>query len=169
MADSPLQKAPAGLLGLFDLKTLGENPNGFARTLVPVADVRQHYGANGQQVLTTTASSSVGATLLLTVPENQVYRVLAIGALLSCSIGAVFSKDIQIAVVLSREFAIPLNAINFPLRGVTTTVVEEWAFGQWFDEPPLLLPGWQFGARFQYASGGALTQLCRAVVQPLPL
>lgn len=169
-ADSRLQKAPAGLLGLFDLKTLGENPNGFARTVVPVADVRMFYGANGQEVLETTAAPSLtGGTLLFTVPPTVTYRLLAVGGIVIAGAGAILASDIRQAVVIDKTFAVICAQQYSPTRGVTLTVNEEFYGGVWFNEPPLLLPGWRFGTRNMFSSSANLTQLCRAIVQPLPL
>lgn len=43
---SPLQKFPAGLLGLLNLKTLGRAPQAFSGQVVPTIDASEFYGAD---------------------------------------------------------------------------------------------------------------------------
>jgi hypothetical protein len=43
--DSPLQKVPLGLLGQLSLKTLGNNPQLFSDTVVPVVGRGPHDNA----------------------------------------------------------------------------------------------------------------------------
>lgn len=45
-ADNPLDKAPRGLTSVFDLKTLGRQPDEFGLLLAPVADTYEHYVAD---------------------------------------------------------------------------------------------------------------------------
>jgi len=171
VADSPLQKAPSGLLGLFDLKTQGYNPNLFGDRVTPVVDVRAFYGVNNLDVLSTSsAGSATASTLVFTVPDLRIYRVLGICGLAQCGVGAVFATDLNIGVVINRTFAVVVDTTTHALRGVTTTVSEEFTGGLWFDEPPILGPGWQFGVRFGFTTTGSLvTQNVRAIVENLPL
>lgn len=81
MADSPLQKAPSGLTGFFDLKTLGAQPTLFADRVMPVVEVSEFYAVPANRTIQTgTASLNArGSSVSLTVPSGVLWRVHAIG------------------------------------------------------------------------------------------
>lgn len=78
MADSPLQAAPQGLLGAFNLKTLGDNPSIFGGSVQPVVEAMGFYGLPKRSFQLATGNlQNPGDILTLTVPAGQVWRVLA--------------------------------------------------------------------------------------------
>lgn len=97
-----LHKAPLGLLGAFDLKALGRQPNEFAETLLPVTDVTDFYLQPNAVVRTAAAATgALGATLVnLTPAQNEVWRVKGVSIVVARA-----AAD----AALSLEFVLGLN------------------------------------------------------------
>jgi hypothetical protein len=77
---SPLQKSPLGLLGAFDLKTLGHQPNQFGDVVMPVHGVTDQYLLPQLAIVTASATIAIAGNSAVTsipVPQGQVWRVLA--------------------------------------------------------------------------------------------
>lgn len=117
MADSPLHKAPAGLLELFNLKVLGQQPNLFGELVSPVVDVRDFYGQN---ILIASGTGGEVGTLLnlferLTLTSNLGLR--GIGAILT--LGGTGGTDLSITVGWESDagFRVPLATHSFAAVG----------------------------------------------------
>lgn len=79
-----LNRIPAGLLSLFQIKSLGENPSKFEDTVRPVVDLRKNY----YQSLGLNIAANVGvgldandkgtAVAAITIPEDEIWVVVGI-------------------------------------------------------------------------------------------
>ena len=141
--DSPLHKAPQGILGAFALKTLGQNPDVFGGTIRPGVDVFDHYLFDELQrrfdnpVVTNPATvSSLGSII---VPQGQVYRILAIGVN-----GALDAADVALTGLVSvsvnpTQSPGPINiwSADFVKGGVFVQA------GLYLPRPLTLPPGWE--------------------------
>lgn len=76
-----LQKAPAGLLGAFDLKVEGRNPPDFGEAIVGTVDVYDQYLAQNQKIDRQTLSIPNPSTQnagIHTVPAGKCWRLLTV-------------------------------------------------------------------------------------------
>jgi hypothetical protein len=155
-----LQKAPSGLLGAFDLKVEGRNPDEFSDTVVPVVDVYDQYLALNSEVvpgsvlITNPATSN---TVTHTVPQGQQWRLLAWGG------------DGVLAVA-DAALVIAWNTAVYGPGGIDTVMVQPHgnmtrggdtnrAAAIGFVSPrPLLLPsGWAIAASVQLSAAPAVS------------
>lgn len=148
MADSPLQKAPYGLLGAFDLKTRGEQPSRFFDGVQPTTDVTDFYVApnsmvysNTQAVVAPAASAQVELNPLT---PRTVWRIRAIGAqinlnaadatarrVINLEIGDGSSPILRVPVILGQE----LNPSGLAYDSARAGIL--------FHRPFFLPPGWR--------------------------
>jgi len=101
---SRLDKAPDGLLGTFDLKTLGRNPDKFGDTVEPGIDVAEFYLLRSRTCQSSGgAFASLGtATGTLIVPNAEIWRVNLIGVL-NVRAAADIALTLRDMVVLNRS------------------------------------------------------------------
>lgn len=120
VADSPLHKSPDGLLGAFDLKVRGQNPDLFSDRLQPVVDVYDQYLA--QQLVPVIGSTgtitgpATGASTTLTVPDGFAWRVIAVGAISALAAGDA-ALTAQYSFSLVARSSLP-NAVPFAVSPV---------------------------------------------------
>lgn len=168
MADSKLQTAPLGLLGAFQLKTLGDNPTLFGDRLQPVIEAMGFYGlASRSFQLATGNLTNPGDTLTLTVPARQIWRVLCvsgravIGALdVNGFVGFVGTRptsDVNQSLVAIAE-----NQVVQPAAGATTI---HCAVSSGFGEPFFLGPGAQLALFLGIAFNAARACSLQAIVE----
>lgn len=75
-----LQAAPIALLGLFGLKHEGQNPSEFNPVVTPVVNISDFYLLPGRTAaLDTTTTVAAGTLQEFGPPENEAWRVTAIG------------------------------------------------------------------------------------------
>jgi hypothetical protein len=143
VTDSPLQKAPLGLLGALDLKTLGVNPDVFAGSVLPVVDAWEHYLAD--QLLVTTASSTIGigtsgASVSPSVPVGYMWRLLAVGVSAVLNVAdAAFTSSWGASIARSPD---PTSAIiaNLQTLGLAGSLSRSGGF--LVPHPLVLQSGW---------------------------
>jgi hypothetical protein len=84
-----LQKGPDGLLGALDLKTTGANPSQFPEHLQAVVECTPYYLLRNRFLASATAAfAAINVTIAsLTVPQDEVWRVKALGITLSRVVG----------------------------------------------------------------------------------
>ncbi|HJS32393.1 MAG TPA: hypothetical protein VJ924_10375 [Alphaproteobacteria bacterium] len=98
---SPLQKAPDGLLGALDLKTLGRSPSQFPDALQAVFEAQEFYLLGLRRITSIGgAFAAIGATIGgITVPQNEVWRVNAIAiAVTRAAADAALNIEVQVAL-----------------------------------------------------------------------
>lgn len=120
-----LQKAPEGLLGALELKTLGQNPNAFGDTVVPFFDVAGFYGL--PNTLTTSALSSnvvavASFAAAITVPDGEVWR-LRYGGFTLEGFTAGDSAWAALAMARTTSPVVPLLQMPAPVLAVATDVL----------------------------------------------
>jgi len=168
VADSPLQKAAFGLLGLFDLKQLGQNPTVFAETVVPMADVSDFYGAPLQQFIgaTTALAQNHGDTVSLTVPSGFVYRVHAIAA--SVSTGNPITSADGIAVAVQVGVPAAFVTLAYEESPLTAPAAGSASLTAAYAGKALVLPpGTTMSAVLLRTFSAAVELRVRALVEPL--
>lgn len=106
----PLQKSPLGLLGAFDLKTLGSNPSAFGEVVTPVAEVLPFYTVTRRISYTSaTTDADVFATQeTITVPDGKVWRLLSATAVLNVPAAATLVSPV-ISFVLGFQPLVNTN------------------------------------------------------------
>lgn len=111
--NSPLHKAPLGLIEIFNLKTLGRQPDLFSDTVAPTIDTRDFYSAG--LLLASGTGGEVGALLNLfeRLTLTAHVGVRGIGAILT--IGAAGGTNVSITVGYENEsgFRCPLGTHSF--------------------------------------------------------
>jgi len=76
-----LQKAPIGLLGAFDLKNQGQNPNEFSETVVPTFDASTLYlGRRVEESSNTSTGEVAAASVQLDVDDKHLWLMRAASA-----------------------------------------------------------------------------------------
>jgi hypothetical protein len=132
--ESPLQKAPDGLLGALDLKTLGRSPFLFPAELQATLEATPYYLLrNRKQQSVTVTVSGINVTLTAwTVPQDEVWRLKAVSVVLSrnvadialvpdfgviirratststtCLFSAIFPATIATDLIQQRGFVLP--------------------------------------------------------------
>jgi hypothetical protein len=162
--DKPLQKAPLGLLGLLDLKTLGRNPDGFNNTVVATIEASDMYGAPNAQILTASGNlQNVGDTLSLTVPSSTAYRVRSFA-------GAVTTIATENAG-LALGFQTSANSNFAPWYSQNSTqaaAAQNFRAARYFERPPIIGPGSILLVYNLIAFGAARAASLVAVVEPIP-
>jgi len=120
---SPLQKAPDGLLGALDLKTLGHSPSQWPDTLQGVIEATPYYLLRNRRAYTGGAAfAAINATIFAhTVPDSDVWRVKALSVIIARA-AADIALNIEILVALRRAtntFGTPVFAAIFAPVAVT--------------------------------------------------
>lgn len=97
--DFPLHKAPDGLLGAFDLKTLGHRPDRFAEAIQGTTDVTDFYFRDLQTIPPAVAGNMTnpGDGIVMTVPAGVVWRMFSIGI-------AIFTDAADVAIAPYGRF-----------------------------------------------------------------
>lgn len=96
-----VQRLPWGLLGFFDIKTMGRYPNVLSDQLVVVLDELWNLNdANyGLVIVSSNPSAAVGfdTTPALTVPQQELWRVSALSIVVTTGVGEsiVFSPSVR--------------------------------------------------------------------------
>lgn len=131
----PLHKAPRGLLELFRLRTLGEQPRLFSEIVQPVVDVTEFYGQDLKLPLS--AAPTIGA---LPVTEDLVFtgpvRLHAIAAVLVVGAAAATNVTLECGIafdVAGSRLRAPLQSIFLPSlaagqRATVSTPTPAWVF-----------------------------------------
>jgi hypothetical protein len=168
----PLQKAPRGLLGLFSLKVLGQNPFGFADAVQPTFDASAMYGADLiDTALVSTAGLNNSLSQIITVPNTEVWRVRGVGMnFLTSAAFAAAASGVALSVQLvpiNGVVSVPITApffVGAPAASLT------YRAGAWLPDPPVLLGGMaiQFSADFA-ATAGTATASGRVWFERIPL
>lgn len=175
MADSPLQKAPLGLLGAFALKVLGVNPDFFGRTVVPIADVYDQYLATTElQIKQGSAVAAIGSgsefPATFTVPAGKVWRV--IGGSISGSLNVADAAiNVQGTFGVISPNSGPTAAVLATGPIMTGMQAGTRSFGCSF-RPPIFLPsGWSIssGVLFSAVTTVVSTWLATALIQEFDL
>jgi len=162
--DSPLQMAPAGLLGAFDLKVTGRNPDRFGDTVFPMTDITDFYLAQLLQSVGTTNTIAIGTTAgasVITVPAATVYRVLAISGEIVLG-----GADAALTATGITYVTPPVGsgAVYLPLTGAFTKVSTSlWLPGGRI-EPLVLTSGWRLTVAGNLSGANAATWNLRAAV-----
>jgi len=137
----PVQRSPSGLLGLFDSKSTGENPNALQRIIAPTVEVTPWYLARQLQSegnLVATTASAVDAVVERAIPDGQAWYMLS-GA---CNFGpAVPGEGVRLSFRIrtpdggyERVFTSPWTVVEGSANG-------NLSFGFLFRQPVILLPG----------------------------
>lgn len=168
MADSPLQKAPSGLTGFFDLKTLGQQPVKFSDTVLPVVEVSEFYAVPANRTIqtATAALNARGSAVSLTVPSGVLWRLHGIGWNGAFNAGDWWypAPLINIGNVTLRLPTPYVNAIQVPAAQDT-----ELSQGIVFDAPLLLQSGSLITLIAGTAIGTATNVTLSALVDSIPI
>lgn len=137
MAQSPLVKAPKGLLETFRLRYLGVNPGAFGDTVQPTVDVSDFYASD--LLLNSSSAPTVGAlgaglseALLLTAPVRL--RALSVGL----TIGAAAATNVWLNIGIQFPASLGFPAVNCALGGVFLAAANATALY----EHGVVCPGW---------------------------
>lgn len=167
---SPLQKAAHALLGAFNLKVLGQNPDRFGDTVTPVVDIYDQYLVNELLRVSTTVTiaGGSGVTSLVgspTVPQGFSWRVIAVGCLHNPAAG-----DVAISTWCAVGASQP-NASSSPFFSAQTVGAPTNRIASSLLARPLFLPsGWRLDFS-SYLSAGPASNLPMtgvALVQQIP-
>lgn len=165
-----IQKVPAGLLAMLNMKGTGQNPVDLAMQVLPTIDLSEAYSApliGFQQIETITA---IGQDAALTVPDGFVWRLLGMGTVMTnTGTGGAMIATTELRV--PRETGGGLSVGIWGEYGTTLITNEPREFGTLLDRPLWLPPGsvlQTFCRRFP-AGGGTTTLDFRALVQPLQI
>jgi len=141
VADSPLQKAPSGLLGAFDLKTLGQQPTKFGELVQPSVEVIDMYVplTIAEKTLNVT-NPDIEVADTFDVPNGELWLVRA-WAWLGTAPAADLAKNVNVWASFN-------NAANqVGVGGTTASNVPasgRRSVGAWLTDPIWLRPGWGF-------------------------
>lgn len=156
MSESPLQKAPRGLLELLRLKTLGEQPNAFDRTVSPSIDITDFYANDVQQTFNVN-NALAALPQTLTQPVTEPIRVLAMAA--EMTLGAAAGTRLQVRVGVRS----PQNTstVWFASENVTAGLAAGLSYVAVgiLSGPMVIPPGWTLVAHAVGDAGGADHQL----------
>ena len=129
-----LQKSPTGLLGAFELKTLGQNPSEFGEQVVPVVDVLDNYVAGDQRIernQTTLANPATFTSSTHRVPNGKVWRLLGIsfaGVLDVADAALTTTVDVRLSPDPLDSVVVLLQPVGPLLRGGSLTRACKAAF-----------------------------------------
>jgi len=143
-----LQKGPLGLLGAFALKVGGQNPTGFGDSVVPVAEVMDHYLATSE--LNSVVVNGLGGlvasvTRAFVVPAGKVWRVIGAGMQVGLNAADVALKSNITIGISSPNGGLPGTIV---LGGTDQGGAVFRSSGIVF-RPPLFLPsGWSVQETF---------------------
>lgn len=148
-----LQRYPLGLLGLLDLKDMGQGPSEFRRDLTTVIDATPFYlasrpSANSGQALAVNATGFFAAAGL-TITEQTVWVIQRMSARPSAALAAGVSIRYRLAISRAAGnniVALPNTASGAPTEFPNCAV----------DGPLLLLPGDALGIWVEQIAGGAI-------------
>lgn len=135
----PIQRSPSGLLGLFDIKALGQNPGWFEEAVQPVVDVTPWYLARQLQSegnLTATTAAAVGDFVERTVPDGQAWYMVS-G---SCNFGPVVAGERVKLSFRVKTVDAGFERI-FTSELMTAIAAAQLSAGFAFPQPLVLLPG----------------------------
>jgi len=167
VAGSRLQKAPLGLLGLFDLKTLGDNPSEFGTTVSPSTDVTDLYAQDLQQVPGVAGTGlTLNSLMTLTVPNGVVWRVLNVFADVTLNVADV---ALDSTLVLFADIAGAGVAFEWAAYDATAVNNVNRRIGKYFDRPLVLRPGERLNAVLDFTPSVAATGNLRALVHAIPM
>lgn len=132
-----LQTAPSGLLGWFNQKVLGQNPDTFGNVVTPVVEIGDNYLLQGQlvseQVVGTMVATDTSSLAQFTVPAASIWRVL-------CVAGQVSIDPADVAKNFAWIAYLTLNGITAYLAGGALAAGSAGRVGAYFFPRPLLLP-----------------------------
>lgn len=146
-----LMKAPQGLMGAFELKVAGQNPQEFGNTLLPVTDMTDFYLLLNvkEQVDDSQAVTAPGVTAasIFTVPNGKLWRLLNY-----CSSITLAAGDAALTGIMEASLSSPaggpagvfLEGGNMNRNGVTNLRL---SFGRLVPWPLLMPPGWSVTIR----------------------
>ena len=170
MADSPLQKAPLGLLGALDLKTLGDNPSRFQGTVFPMIDAQEYYLAPNLDIVTATGNAQTSGTeVSYTVPNGYAYRLKAINAGIQLNnVGDLATDGISVrgGIRLPTGIGAVLCSLNAPTVPALVNDTESWT-SCWSGDI-LLPPGSIIFAQLQCGLDQSGLMGLSALVQVIP-
>lgn len=155
MPDSPLQKAPTGLLGALNLKTQGRYPQLFGETLVPVLELTDFYLHPNRTALTFAAALTVGPGQVgtLVVPDGQAWSVKGISVVLARAAGdAALTPEFDVNLLRGLSFG--LSIFNAQFSAVAATDLLQTR-GVWLPRRILMSGGDQFELRQRTTFAGA--------------
>lgn len=146
---APLHKAPHGVLGAFDLKVLGQNPDKFGDTLIPTSDVLDFYLARNLDVFGPIGTITNPATSALAgeaVPQGECWRVFAVhaqAAVLNADAANVYTATINITPPSAAVLHVISTGVMVGpgIAGATNT--RYWSYE--LRKPLVLPPGWRVG------------------------
>lgn len=166
---SPLHKVGYGLLALFNLKTLGRNPDAWSDELRPVADVTDHYSLDLTQVVNQTANVSVrGTGPSLTVPNGFVWRVRHAGVYITLTGAMTMADGVALSIWANTGgFASPMTQFESPIVSVGAGRTAGVAASIYFDRPLMLRPGSVVSGQLDRDLSGAMPLLLRLIIEPL--
>lgn len=137
----PIQRSPSGLLGLFDIKALGQNPASMFETVQPGVDVTPWYLARQLQSegnLVAATASAVDTVVERAVPEGQAWYMVS-GA---CNFGpAVPMEGIRMSFRIRTPDSGFERVATSPWMVVNGSANGNLSFGFQFTQPVILLPG----------------------------
>lgn len=166
--DRRLQTAPIGLLGQFNMKVEGQNPDLFGGRVTPVVDVADNYLLDRSTIIGASGTIAIGAATttatLQPASPGLLWRVQSLGLALIRN-----AADVALNGTLSVEITDPTsgNAIGIVTQqfiGLALTVV---GGGAVLPHPVLLPPGWLLVARARLTGNAtvAMTLVAQAHVQ----
>lgn len=121
---SPLQKAPEGLLGALDLKTLGRSPSEFPSSLQAMIECLPFYLLRNRQMVSiggAFVAIGVGIGGSHTVPNDEVWRVKSLGFSVSRVVGDI-GLNIEVQALLRRATSASQSTmVNVVLPPVAAT------------------------------------------------
>lgn len=178
--DSPLQKAPLGLLDILTLRTQGQMPTLFGDKVTPVLDVLDYYVADQiRQTSNASAGEVAASSVTLQVDTNAIWLLRSITArwdyaVLSNSADEQWRWSLQYLPAGSgglqlmfgwKVLNLPVTALALPL-GAAATFSE--SIHVHFERPFLLRPGTILQASASSAmSAGSYSSSIRAEFIPL--
>jgi hypothetical protein len=136
---SPLQKAPLGLLGAFDLKTLGINPTAFGDTVVPISSTDDFYFLPNQRSTVAAAAVLSGVVATQTVPANEIWRIKGIGVACGRNVADV-ALTLELTVGLGRVAGFVVPVLKTVFGPVAATDLVQFN-GLWLPRVILMRPG----------------------------
>lgn len=165
---SPLQKSPLGLLARFNLKTLGDAPNRFGDTVLPVADVGGAYSADLLTFLNT--NGAVGAGPVVTAVINVTVPVIVRAVNVSYNPGAAPDDTwFHLECRISAGNGQPTPCIHDQVVNGITPPAGLWRTGLLLPYPLWLAPGAQLvGTVTTDSSQNDIQAQVTAIVELLP-
>lgn len=166
MIPLPLQKAPQGLLGAFDLKNWGRMPDEFGAQLAPIVDVVDNYLVQNQFVQSGTnpATAVPGDGVFFDVPAGFVWRVRAMAFRLSA-----LAADGTVHLALA--FKQTANGITVPMAYISQAVVAATATincVKYFDRPFVVTSGGRLIGQLEAPTAAARTSILSMLVEAIP-